>query len=112
MFCLGAGCEVCTKPVKKASIRKPRKSVTTENTAPVGDASTAGVTAKPDIKAAMKAVATAKAQEVQEDERELFEALVALEPILHPDELAGIRNELDSYKPRRDRWRSRREQRG
>lgn len=109
MFCFGAGCEVCVKPARKAS-PKSRKPVTTVNTilAPAADSATV---TKPDVKAAMKAVSTSQVREQEEEDGALLDALVALEPILHPDELAKISDDLDAYKSPAERWRWRHGQR-
>lgn len=107
MFCFGAGCEVCTKPAKKKA-----KSATTASTKPAKAAETAGVTKPtPDIKAAMKSVAVSQVTEREEDERSMLDALVILEPILHPEDLEKIKPALDQHKSPAERWRWRREQR-
>lgn len=97
MFCFGDGCEACTKPAKK-SAAKPRTP------RPIVDVELPEVI---DVKAAMKAVANTRAKEDEDDRVEFLEALVAIEPILHPDERIRVSAELDAYLSPADRWKRR-----
>lgn len=98
MFCFGDGCEACTKPTKK-SAPKPQKP------RPIVDVELPEVI---DVKAAMKAVATTRARDDEQDRVEFLQALVAIEPLLHPEERAKVKAELDAYISPAERWKARR----
>ena len=59
------------------------------------------VTPSFDYKAAMKR------DTVSQIDPEMMEAIAALEPILHPDEIALVKPQLDAYKSPAQRWKER-----
>lgn len=115
MFCMGDGCDVCVKkPKKQAQQKSDGKQALSGNVRlPEVDAPPPTPQGEVlDLKAAMRKAANSQAtnkppESADDTDPELAVALVALEPILHPDERTRFSLVLEKLGTRAQRWKLR-----
>ena len=102
MFCGTSPC-LCpeNQPKKKPVGRGRKKGPPKEGAVVATDSHAEAVTPSFDYKAAMKR------DTISQMDSEMMEAIAVLEPILHPEEIALVKPQLDAHKSPAQRWKER-----